>query len=468
MRKLIVIPSPLIVRDFLAAGAFSEVNDSHTYYLSGPLPGLDTPIEEVLGDAQFLGEVPIDDSRKRAYSEIRTLLLTSYRFRSRTSRMKLKELPLRDRVRAKLEAAPLVRQIKIRRRLKQTGLHPTVHGAIRDIRPDVVIVVSRGPGGDVVVTDAMRSARVFGVPVLALTNNWDNLSSKNAFVVAPDYLGAIGHQSADHASRIHRVPQGRVRVIGSPYIDGHFRRTPGSTESPFGFPYVLFAGCYRPFDELRALEELDRTIEEAGLNLKIVYLPHPRRVQRSRADFVDEVKLRHVIIEPHVREDYLDSWTQESGAWRQTRKIARTKPLPVGKYPALLENAEFVVCPLSTMMLEAAIFGRRVLAIAYHDGIHRTSPGYTSKYLHFERMDSVETFSVCRNEGDMPALFRSMAADPQPSRRPPKEQIDYFIYHDDQPFSARLRQFVDDVVGETGGPAEKGAATRSDAFARSG
>ncbi len=467
MRKLIVIPSPLIVRDFLAAGAFSELNDSETFYLSGPLPGLETPIEEVIRGARYLDEVAIDDDRKRAYSEIRTLLLTSYRFRSRTSRMKLKELPLQDRWRNKLRAAPPLRQIKIRRRMRLTGLHPAVHEAIRDLEPDVVIVVSRGPGGDVVVTDAMRSARSFGVPVLALTNNWDNLSSKNAFVVAPDYLGAIGHQSAEHASRIHHVPPGRVRVLGSPYIDGHFRRTPGSTESPFGFPYVLFAGCYRPFDELRSLEALDRTIDEAGLDLKIVYLPHPRRVQRTRADFVDESKLRHVVIEPHVRDDYRNSWSQGPDGWRQVRRIARTRPLPLERYPALLDNAEFVVCPLSTMMLEAAIFGRRVLAIAYHDGVHRTSPKYTSKYLHFERIDSIETFSVCRHEEDLSALFLAMAADRQPPRRPPKEQLDYFIYHDEEPFSARLRRFVEDIDGERADPGEEEGPTRSGAFARS-
>ncbi len=447
MRKLIVIPSPLIVRDFLAAGAFADIDDRDTYYMSGPLPGLDTPIEEVLDDgARYLGAIPIDEERKRAYSEIRTLLLTSYRFRSRTSRLKLKELPLRQRWRAKLEAAPIVRQAKIRRRLRKTGLHQSIHETIRRLAPDVVIAISRGPGGDVVVTDAMRTARALGVPTLALTNNWDNLSSKNAFIVAPDFLGAIGHQSAEHASSIHGIPRSRVRVLGSPYIDAHFRRTPGSTQSPFSFPYVLFAGCYRPFDELRSLEVLDRTITEAGLDLKIVYLPHPRRVERQRPDFVDESTLCNVVIEPHVRDEYLRSWREEGGAWRQARRIARTRPLPVDRYPALLDNAEFVVCPLSTMMLEAAIFGRRVLAIAYHDGLHRTSPGYTAKYLHFERIDTVETFEVCRRERDMPGLFEAMASASASPTRPPKQQMDYFVYHDEQPFSARLRDYVEHIT----------------------
>ncbi len=447
MRKLVVIPSPLIVRDFLAAGAFSEINDDETYYMSGPLPGLDLPVDQLLTNgAQYLDVIPSDPERKRAYSEIRTLLLTSYRFRSRTSRMKLKELPLIDRWKAKLQAAPGIRHLKIRRRLKSTGLDPSVHAAVKEIAPEVVVVISRGPGGDVVVTDAMRSARDLGIPVLALTNNWDNLSSKNAFIVAPDYLGAIGHQSAEHASRIHRIPPERVRVIGSPYIDRHFQREPGSTKSQFAFPYVLFAGSYRPFDELRALELLNQAIDDARLDLKIVYLPHPRRVERQRADFVDEAKLGNVIIEPEVREQYLESWRQVEGVRIPTRRIARTRPLPAERYPDLLENAEFVVCPLSTMMLEAAIFRRRVLAIAYHDGLHRTSPGYTIKYLHFERVDTLETFDVCRHEKDLVATFKAMIHEGSDPRRPPKEQMDFFVYHDDRPFSTRLGDFVEEIA----------------------
>jgi len=460
MRKLVVIPSAMIVRDFLAAGAFDAIDDDDCYYLSPPLE-LERPIEEHLRDRRghYLGSISHDDRRERVYAQLRTLLLTSYRWRSRTARVKLRELPLRRRLRATLAAAPGVRHARIRRGLRETGISHEVHSILRDVDPDIVIVVSEGTAGEVLATDATRSARELGVPVLFLTYNWDNLSSKTAFIAAPDHLGVIGHQSAEHARTIHRFPADRVTVVGSPYIDRHFRHELGSTESPFPFRYVLFAGCYRPFDERRALELLDRSVAESGSDVRIVYLPHPRRLRRLRPDFIDEQRLRNVVVEPTVRADYLRAWEPTAaGSVRARDKMMRMEPLPLDAYPALLENAELVVCPLSTIMLEAAIFGRRVLAIAYHDGLHRTSPGYSVKYLHFERVDRVTAFEVCRRERDLAPLFASMVATTPPPRRPSKEEMDYWIYHDERPFHERLARLVDEVARSPGRPTRESAA----------
>jgi hypothetical protein len=275
--------------------------------------------------------------------------------------------------------------------------------------------------------------------VLALMYNWDNLSSKAAFACEPDFLGVGGHQAVEHAEQIHRIGRERVAVLGSPYIDLHFRHPPGSTSSPFEFPYVVFAGCYQPFDELGALELLEEEVERSRLDVKIIYLPHPKRLARKRDDFVDESRFQHVMIEPRVRNAYVED---------RAKSLGRRQPLPLDYYPALLENAEFVVCPLSTLMLEAAIFGRRVLVIAYHDGVHRTSPGVAIDYLHFDGVDRVKTFDVCREMSGLAPLFVKLAAERHQSTRPPKEQMDYWVYHDERPYGERLAELVERIGGE--------------------
>jgi hypothetical protein len=387
------------------------------------------------------------------------MLLTAQRFKSPTRREKLREMPLLPRWRAKLGAAPGWRHLRLRKIMQRTGLRPEIHEMMKEISPELVITVSAGH--EALNVDVLRSAKELGVPSLMLTYNWDNLSSKAAFLVEPDNLGVIGHQSAEHAERIHGLARERVTVIGSPYIDGHFRHEPGSTESPYNHRYVLFAGCYRPFDELRALELLDDAVTTHDLDLKIVYLPHFRRVRRARSDFIDEGRLRNVIVESRIRDEYVSEWDPvEGGAPVQRNKMLDSKALPLDAYPGLLENSDFVICPLSTIMLEAAIFRRRVLAVAYHDGIHNTSPGNTIKYLHFENVDTVETFEVCRREADLVPAFLEMASDDSLPRRPPKEQMDYWIYHDDRPFSERLSELVERVGSHPprGGDVERAAA----------
>lgn len=435
MRKLVVLSSQLNVRDFLSAGAFDALDDGETFYTGGS----NVLNEELTGRPTYVGAYELPRWRRETYRKVRRLLVTSYRFRSRTARVKLQQTPFVDRTMQKLAALPGRRQLKIRALMRKTGLNHSLHAIIEDLRPDLIIVPSSGV--DPVVVDTVRSAKEVGVPVLALIYNWDNLSSKAAFVVEPDYLGVGGHQAAEHAEQIHRIPRERVAVLGSPYIDLHFAHRPGSTSSPFPFPYVLFAGCYQPFDELTALELLEQEIERSKLDLKVVYLPHPRRLRRRNDDFVDESRFKHVVIEPRIRDAYVAERDKGKG---------RRQPLPLDYYPALLENAEFVVCPLSTMMLEAAIFMRTVLVIAYHDGVHPTSPGVAIKYLHFDGVDRVDTFEVCREMRDFAPIFTRLAREKRPPARPPKEQTDYYVYHDERPYSERLKQLVDQISRERG------------------
>jgi hypothetical protein len=442
MRKLVLITRSLYMRDFMTAGAFDAIDDDETYYVTGS-----SNVKSYLaGHPRYLGALDIDQSRKDAYAQIRDLMLTHYRFRSRTARVKLRQQPWRARTLLKLRALPGLRHLRIRRLLRGAGLDPEMHRLMRELKPDLLIAPAAGIDGQ--VFDAIRSAKELGIPSLALMYNWDNLSSKAAFAVEPDYIGVGGFQGAEHAETIHRIPRERTGVLGSPYIDTYFRHAAGSTESPFPFPYVLFAGCYQPFDERGALQRLDAEIERRGLDLKVVYLPHPRRLRRDNDDFVDESTLEHVVVEPSQREAYVTGYEK----WRADPSLQKMgmPRLPLDQYPALLENAEFVVCPLSTMMLEAAILRRRVLVIAFHDGIHATSPGVAIDYLHFEGVERVETFEVCRELEEFGPLFGRMAAEDAPAAQPPKEQMDYWVYHDERTFGERLAAFVERIGAERG------------------
>ncbi len=438
MRTLVLLSSRGYFRDFLSAGAFDDIEGDETFFALGP-DAAET--DEALRRPNIVGVIDMPESRRAAYRRIRRPLMTSYRFRSRTAKIKHAAQPPLQRWRAAAEALPGVRHAWIAMELRRLGLNPSLEEMLDRVRPDVIISPSQGLDSHAV--DAARSGRARGIPVIGLMYNWDNLSSKAAFAAAPDYLGVVGHQSAEHAELIHGFPSDHIGVLGSPYIDRrYFHHELGSTQSPFDFPYVLFAGCYQPFDERSALEALDEEIERRALGLTIVYLPHPHRLAREVDDFVDEAAFRHVLIHPRMREQYV-----KSHARRQTSTPDR---LRLDEYPPLIENAEFVVCPLSTMMLEAAILGKRVLVIGYHDGVHSTSPGFAINYLHFERVEELPNFEVCRESRDVGEIFTRIASEPWSPTRPPKDLSDYWIYHDDRPFSRRLADFVDEVARREG------------------
>jgi hypothetical protein len=126
---------------------------------------------------------------------------------------------------------------------------------------------------------------------------------------------------------------------------------------------------------------------------------------------------------------------------------------PLATYPSLFEHCEFVLCPLSTMIVEAAIFERRVVVVAYDDGLHPNSPAAVLGYEHFDGIERIEGFDICRRREDLPRLFLQHAraarkADPGPSLR---EQVRYWLHFDERSYAQRLREVVEELhVGRAG------------------
>ena len=442
MRKLIVIGADNYVRNFVEAGAFDLIEDDETYYVAAARGVIHPETRTILeGRSNYLGEIPDSPRRARPYANLQLLLLSALRDRSRTIREKVRLLPRLQRVRFRIASHPLLRDRFMRRYLRRAGLNRPLHELMQSLRPELVIAPSGGI--DHFVTDALRSARELGIRSLVLVFNWDNLSSKGAFAVKPDFLGVWGEQSVEHAVRIHGFERERVRILGVPTFDSYFHHKPGTTQSPFPFRYALFAGCYAPFDEAAALERLDRAIDEHGLDLKIVYRPHPHRRPRKRPDRVDEGRLRNVVLDPQVRDLYEASF-KEYG-----RRAPRSKPRypALDYYPALLENAEFTICPLSTMIVESAIFERRVIVIAYDDGIHPDSPALVVHYDHFEGIERVDGFELCTTSSQLPEMFVRLAMEERCPARPLREQIRWWLHHDSTTYAERLASLVDELAG---------------------
>jgi hypothetical protein len=211
---------------------------------------------------------------------------------------------------------------------------------------------------------------------------------------------------------------------------------------------VLFAGCYAPFDELTALRSLERAIDEAGLELKVVYRPHPHRRGRRRPDRFDEREFEHVVLDPELRDLYARAFQDFEG------DASRKPRLPgLDSYPSLFEHAEFVICPLSTMIVEAAVFERRVLVIAYDDGIHPNSPAEVVGYDHFEGIDAIEGFELCRDPDRLAPLFLALARGDRTPPRSLREQIGWWLHWDSEStYGERLAGAIAEITGAPARP----------------
>jgi hypothetical protein len=94
-------------------------------------------------------------------------------------------------------------------------LNSSIRQIIESDHPDLLMMPNSVIGVD--SYELMRACNKIGfTKTLILVDNWDNLSSKSAFIKNPDYLGVWGKQSVDFASRFHEMLPDKVRVIGTP------------------------------------------------------------------------------------------------------------------------------------------------------------------------------------------------------------------------------------------------------------
>lgn len=308
----------------------------------------------------------------------------------------------------------------VRRRLPE---RPSIERALGPIEPDLVLFPSSAH--DPVGMDLCRFGGRHDIPVAFLIDNWDNLSSKSILWAQPDHLAVWGPQSRDHARTIHGIDGTRVTTVGTARFDAYERALVAPVESPFPYRYVLFLGCALPFDEVSVLRRLDAAIGDDD-GLRIVYRPHPWRQPRTIEEPFDERTFAHVVLDPQLA-GYADPGT--------------TMLPELDYYGPLLKHAHFVVAPLTTMVIESVIFRKRVLVIAFDDGVHVTSPVHAlANYPHFEGIETMELITICHDPEMLTEQFHHLdALAASPPADSVDEQLRPFLHRDDRPYGERLR-----------------------------
>ena len=312
-------------------------------------------------------------------------------------------------------------------------INEDLESKIDSILPDLIIFPNSAY--NTLGCDILRVSEKKKIKTLFLVDNWDNLSSKTVFWKKPDYLGVWGQQSKKHAVEIHDLSENQITNIGTPRFQQYFELPQEGVPSYFSFPYILFCGSFLGFDELTALKEVDRIIEKninTFGNYKVVYRPHPWRSPRECDDEFLEVDFKHIILDPQLKNAYYSN--------NNTTKSFQPS---LNYYPALLKNAEFVIGPLTTMLIESLICGTKVLALRYDDGIHVSSPHNAYKYYpHFKGIEDIKGLEFCDASDDLQNDFVKTSKLEDIPISDMRKSLKHFIYHDKYDYSYRLKELV--------------------------
>jgi hypothetical protein len=319
-----------------------------------------------------------------------------------------------------------------------------INSELRDLvvshKPDLIVFPSAA--FEAAGIDAIRLGRELGIPTLSLIDNWDNLTSKTVYWIKPDRIGVWGEQAREQAVSIHRFDHAQVHLMGTPRFEQYFAARALKPETKGQKPYMLFVGSAMPFDELGALHALETHLEQekiAPQDLRIVYRPHPWQQKRKTPSLFRSEDFLYTDLDPQIAAAYA------SGVKPETTD--RSFQPDLSYYPNLLRNARIVVGPLTTMLFEAVLCLRPVVALAYSDGSHYTT---TRRYFsHFDGLEQVPGFTFCEESAQLGNLVHRALGAPEISALESDQASRYFLHHDELAYPERLGRLVKSLAGST-------------------
>ena len=305
---------------------------------------------------------------------------------------------------------------------------------IKRVKPDLVLIPNGGL--DPNAHEVIALSKKYNFKTMLLIDNWDNLCSKSRFIIEPDFLGVWGDQAKGHAEKFHKIDNSRVFLTGTPRYDVYqnYKKNESTLKEKYkkelDFPYILFAGCWPQFDEISVLEVLNDLVEKyqnfLPKNCKVLYRPHPWGENYDKLDFLTAKKLKNIAIDPQM--------AQKSRPEDWTRRIDFQPDLDY--YPILLDKSEFVICPLSSVLIEASIMGKKVLALSHDDEKSFLTPSMMYKNSdYFDRLSDLNSVKLLDNMLNLDELFKQMITTDMSVDR---KALSYYIVDDFQLYPERI------------------------------
>ena len=304
---------------------------------------------------------------------------------------------------------------------------------LTDLSPDVVLYPTNAI--EPLAFDLINICKKLKITSFYLIDNWDNLTSKTLFWKKPDYIGVWGYQTALHAVQVQHFCAKQIFIIGSARFSNYKKIALSASRKEIPDKYILFVGTVLYFNETAALKKLDVEIEnnpEIYSGFKVIYRPHP---ESNQAFSFREKDFKHIILDPQIQNVLLGGRYHSLG------------DLTLDYYPSLLGNTKFVVGGLTSMLLEASIFGKSYLALVYPEKKNVTSPELVWKnYLHFEGIERLPNLHFCFDLLNLDLVFRKLFIYHETVEA--RLSTDYFVLEDVKNYNIRLNDSLSAIILE--------------------
>ncbi len=451
MRVLVFLDHPILIRHFVASGAFAELEKRHSVrYVALPadhkrVKGADfsaLPADRLIR----LPEATARNAIWQRMYQIECLRAGGDEQARALARHHAKSIGDWTARNYRLFGMPIVWPVYRRvlaARAARVGNQP-MSDLLDAERPDLVIHPTVLAGA--YLNDLIDMLAPRGVPLVAITNSWDNPSTKRAMVGAPDRLLVWGEQTRRHAIRFAGMKPESVLSFGAAQFDVY--RTPTSVDraafcARHGIDpsrtIVLYAGSSKGTDEYADLDALETAVESGPLaGVSIIYRPHPWGDCGKDGGRIAARAWRHVTFEStmveYVHRAALGTQAITTPEYANTRDV--------------LANVDAVVSPLSTILLEAALNGKPPLCFIDDADIENWFLNLSLELVHFKEFFDQPEFAVARGRDQLVAgveltVRRARDESFKPALR---AACEFFVKSFEASYAVRLADFAEDLV----------------------
>ena len=304
-------------------------------------------------------------------------------------------------------------------------------------KPDLLIHPSVLQGS--YIDDVIFYGNKIKKPVIVIMNSWDNPLTKRSVVSKNYYLLVWGKQTKLHAINYMGLDASRVIEFGAAQFDLYYHDNQFDTfkndDENKKIKTLLYAGSSKFADEFEHLSKIDEAIKVGNLpKIKVIYRPHPWGKCGHKGDRFKKHTFENIVFDPNMKDYIFRDFTKNN--FKSLPNLENTKNL--------LLNVDFVLSPLSTILLEAMILGKTPICLMPEDEIQAEHFHMVKKSPHFDEILQNKEVIVINGskfliEGIKKSYEDSMKVNKSNIL---KKDSEFFISKFSKPFNKRLLDFV--------------------------
>lgn len=277
---------------------------------------------------------------------------------------------------------------------------------LNDFQPDLIVTTNA-----LLLKEAqlISTAHELGIPTLGLVRSWDNVHK--GLQIRPEHLAVWNTINRQEVIAFDRYQPQAVTIIGAPQFDPYFAEDTiwprEKLAEHFGLdpdrPIILYASLgyfIRGLDETCWMDVLLEHIDNGSIsgNPQVICRLHPWSRVEHFQQFVDH---------PDVRLSYVDRYFPTL-TWYMTRE-------DVVLVANMLNHADAVVTPASTMVMEAAIFDTPTVVPTFHPYQPERAQEYFDNVVfgkHFKRVKNLDLVPVVSKIDEFASVINRCLTEP--------------------------------------------------------